>query len=153
MTCKKWTYGGDPSNSSRDAVRFLVGDTFSQRPLLGDSEVDYALSQTSNITLAAALACEALWSRYLGLADYTVGSVSKKYGSLADKFKERAAEFRARVSERAVVSFPATLRSTKQNLEDDGDLAKPEFAVGMADSPLATQLNYELYDLWRTGAG
>lgn len=149
MTCKKWTYGGDPSKSSRDAVRFLVGDTMRERPLLDDREIDYILSDTTNTTLAAARACEALWSRFMGLADYTVGNVSKKYGSLADKFKARSEEFRARVSERALVSFPATLVSEKRTLQADPELAPPQFAVGLADSPLASQINTELTDLWR----
>jgi hypothetical protein len=150
MACKRWTYSGDPANSDSDAVRFMVGDTIRERPLLDDYEVEWIVSQSPNLNRRAALACEALWSRFLAISDYTVGSVSKKFSDVAAKFKERAADFRRDANKNALVSFPAHLVSTKQALENDSELQYPEFSVGMADSPLATQLNDELNDLWRT---
>ena len=150
MACKRWTYSGDPANSDSDAVRFMVGDTIRERPLLDDLEVDWIITQATNLNLRAALACEALWSRFLGISDYTVGSVSKKFSDVAAKFKERAAEFRKDAYKNARVSFPAHLCSTKRALEADNELEYPEFSIGMADNPLATQLNNELNDLWRT---
>lgn len=149
MACVKWTYGGDPSKSDRDAVRFMVGDTLRERPLLDDKEVDWIITRAPNLNLRAALACEALWSKFLAISDYTVGSVSKKFSDVAGKFKERAAEFRSEAYKNARVSFPAHLVSTKQALIDDPELAPPQFAVGLADSPLAIQLNTELGELWR----
>jgi len=147
--CKKWTYNGDPSRSPADAVRFMVGDTMRDRPLLDDREVEWIVGQASNLNLRAALACEALWSRFLAISDYTVGSVSKKFSDVAAKFKERAEDFRKDAHKRALVSFPAHLISTKRALEADPDLALPDFSIGMADSPLAIQLNNELGELWR----
>jgi len=149
MTCRKWTYNNDPARSPSDAVRFLVGDTIRDRPLLDDREVEWILTQAENTSLRAALACEALWSRFLAISDYTVGSVSKKFSDVAGKFKERAAEFRQDASKNALVSFPAHLKSTKDVLETDSELELPQFSIGMADSPLAIQLNQELGDLWR----
>ena len=153
MSCKKWTYNGDPSRSPADAVRFLVGDTIRERPLLDDREVAYLVDRNANINIAAAEACEALWSRFLAISDYTVGSVSKKYSDVASKFKERAADFRSEAARsNALVSFPATLRSTKQALENDDELEQPQFSIGLADNPEALQLNDELSDLWRLRA-
>lgn len=149
MACKRWTYTGNPADSDSDAVRFMVGDTIRERPLLDDKEVEWIVAQTTNFNLRAALACEALWSRFLAISDYTVGSVSKKFSDVAAKFKERADEFRRESYKNALVAFPAHLCSTKQALETDSELAQPEFSVGMADSPLAIQLNNELGDLWR----
>lgn len=149
MACKKWTYNGDPSRSDSDAVRFLIGDTIRERPLLDDREVEWIITQTENLNLRAALACEALWSRFLAISDYTVGSVSKKFSDVAAKFKERAEDFRRESYKHALVAFPAHLKSTKQALENDDELEKPEFSVGLADSPYAIQLNNEVSDLWR----
>jgi len=152
MSCKKWTYSGDPGKSPADAVRFLVGDTIRARPLLDDREVAYIVGRNANINIAAAEACEALWSRFLAISDYNVGSVSKKFSDVAAKFKERAADFRSEAARgSALVSFPATLRSTKRALETDSDLAPPQFSIGLADSPLALQLNDEVSELWRLG--
>lgn len=151
MACKRWTYGADPSRSPEDALRFLVGDTIQERPLLDDNEVLYLTGRNTNLNIAAAEACEALWSRFCAISDYTVGSVSKKYSDMAAKFKERAADFRKDASRNALVSFPSTLASTKQTLEDDSELSQPQFSIGMGDNPEALQLNNELSELWRLG--
>jgi hypothetical protein len=122
--------------------------------LLDDREVEYIVAQNPNLNLAAAAACEALWSRFLAISDYTVGSVSKKFSDIAAKFKDRAADFKGEAAKgAALVSFPATLRSTKQVLETDDELVNPQFAIGMADSPLALQLNDEVSELWRLNGG
>ena len=54
-----WTYGNDPTNSSRDAVRYLVGDTDSNLAFVTDEEIAWALSQNSNNAYAAAAAVAA----------------------------------------------------------------------------------------------
>lgn len=149
MACKRWTYSGNPADSESDAVRFMVGDTIESRPLLDDKEVEWIVSQATNLNIRAALACEALWSRFVAISDYTVGSVSKKFSDIAAKFKERAAQFRAEATKNALVSFPAHLVSTKSALKSDSELTTPQFGIGMADSPIAIQLNEDLNDVWR----
>jgi hypothetical protein len=149
MVCKKWTYSNDPSRSDSDAVRFLVGDTIRERPLLDDREIDWILDETENTHLRAALACDALRSRFLAISDYTVGSVSKKFSDVADKYKERASDLRRKAYKNALVAFPAHLKSTKEELELDEELAQPQFSIGMIDNPWATQLNQEIEGLWR----
>ena len=50
-----WNYSGDPSLSSRDAVRFLIGDTDPNDPLVTDEEIAYALGRFTEPELAGAI--------------------------------------------------------------------------------------------------
>lgn len=52
-----WTYSGDPSDSPRDEVRFLVGDTNTNKQLVSDEEIAFALASTSDSTYGAAALC------------------------------------------------------------------------------------------------
>lgn len=151
--CIQFTYGGDPANSDRDAVRFLVGDTLRERPLLDDKEVDYAIAQKKNLYMAAsALACHlsARFSRYTSI---TVGSVSKDLSKLADAFSKKAKELKSEACSNARPSFPATTRAGKAALEADGTTANPDFRIGMFDNPYAVQFNDELSGDYRYGGG
>jgi len=137
----KFTYGGDPSASAVDAVRFLVGDVDPDMPLLDDREVAWAIARDGSETLAAASLAEHLYGVFAGKADIKVGPVSKSFSKLADAFKNKARQLRDAHSLTALPSFPATSISAKGALECDGDLARPEFFVGLSDSPGVSQIN------------
>ena len=44
-----FTYGGNPSKSNKDMLRFYLGDTNSSLPILQDEEIVYVMNQYSNI--------------------------------------------------------------------------------------------------------
>ena len=143
----RWTYGGNPAASSRDAVRWHVGDTDERRKLLDDREIDYALVQYPNELLAAAECALALSGRFTSKSNVTVGSVSKSLGDVAKKYREHADELRRRACVLAGVSFPATNRTDREALVADTETINPELGVGLGDSPFAVQLNDTLRDL------
>jgi hypothetical protein len=73
-----WTYSGNPASSSRNAVRFLSGDTIQTADVtLQDAEIDFLLTEWGNIYDAAAASCEARAAEYANKA-----SGSKKVGDL-----------------------------------------------------------------------
>lgn len=86
-----WTYSGDPTDSAKDEVRFLIGDTDSSSQLISDEEVNYlvgiypASAGTANF-LAAAAAARSIAARY-------TGAVSKQVGSLRINLAERASQY------------------------------------------------------------
>ena len=45
MSC---TYSGDPSKSSLDAARFLIGDTDENSPIMQDEEIQYIIDTHGN---------------------------------------------------------------------------------------------------------
>lgn len=146
---KRFTYGNDPATSAVDAVRFLVGDTNADRPLLDDREVEWAISQFPDQNLAAASLAEHLYGFFASKGDFKVGPINKSYSKVADLFKAKAEQLRAKACLSAGPSFPATKISTKQVLIDNPDLENSSFPVGLADNPFAVQLNDEFVDLGR----
>lgn len=69
-----WTYSGDPSNSNRDAVRFLIGDTDGDDHQLADEELDWLLSENNDRIYGTAIhACESLASKYARQMDKRLG--------------------------------------------------------------------------------
>ena len=144
---KRFTYGNDPATSAVDEVRFLVGDTNADRPLLDDREVEFAISQFPDRNLAAASLAEHLYGFFASKGDFKVGPINKSYSKVAQLFKEKAEQLRAKACLSAVPSFPATKISTKDALVQNPDLANPSFAIGLVDNPFAIQLNDEFRDL------
>lgn len=51
-----FTYSGDPSNSEADYIRFALGDTNANVPILQDAEIDYIVSTTTGESTAYRLA-------------------------------------------------------------------------------------------------
>jgi len=138
----KWTYGGDPANSARDAARFHAGDTDRRSPKLDDKEVDYALTQAPNPKMAAALCLDALAARYSFQASFAVGEVSKELGEIADKLRARAVELRSEASKHNVLPFFGGLTKDGKNALDNrsGDV-QPHFRMGQFDDPAAAQFD------------
>lgn len=89
-----WSYSGDPSSSSRDEVRFLIGDTDADDQLLQDSEVDYLVSVSPDGSghnyLAASAACDAIAARYAKQISKSVGSLSIQLSEKYQHYKELA---------------------------------------------------------------
>lgn len=40
-----WTYSGNPATSARDSLRFLIGDTNINEPIMQDEELDYLITE------------------------------------------------------------------------------------------------------------
>ncbi len=143
MAEPQFSYSGDPSRTPRDGVRFYVGDTNRQRPLLDDREVDFALAANPNPLIAAAVLAEHLMGKFAREADVTVGPVSKSFSSISEAFSKKAEQLRCEANKRAGVSFPAITIQGKRNLQENENLTRPAFLVGLTDNPFAIQINDE----------
>ncbi len=127
-----WTYGGDPSANNRDAIRFLIGDTDTSNQLLQDAEITFLFNQwNSNVYLAAAHACDALYSKFAGKSDYSrsVGdlSISTQFGQQADRYRALSAQLLAQ-------NASATPPSPNFYTDDDGNVfGEQKFSIGMED--------------------
>jgi hypothetical protein len=87
-----WSYSGDPATSPKDEVRYLSGDTDTTEQLVLDAEINYALSQWSDPTLAAALVLRSLAAKFSRYANEKIGDVSENSSDLSKAFAERAKE-------------------------------------------------------------
>ncbi len=141
----QFTYGRDPENDPQDAVRYRIGDTIEERPLLDDREIAFELaSKGGNVLLAAASAADALQARFARVPDIKVGDINKSFSKVAKAFSDLAQKLRDEARKFAKATAPDIRKSTKRALEEDLDLTIPEFAIGQMDNPRALQLNDEL---------
>lgn len=96
-----WTYSGDPDNSTLDAVRFELGDTQSNKPLLQDAEILFAIQKETTVEGAAAYCCEVLSRKYAKEVDKAIGPLRISLGQLSENYAKQAKEFRDRVAKNA----------------------------------------------------
>jgi hypothetical protein len=135
-----FTYSGDPTTSTRNAVRFLLNDTNSADVLFSDAELDYLIAEWVDVYEICRAACETLVARFSRLADSTSKSVgdisvsesytakSKQYQDLANSFLQR----RMRKTPPTVWANADSLKSTNDRTVADYNT---DFFTGQHDNP------------------
>lgn len=108
-----WTYSGDPTDSAKDEIRFLTGDTNSADQQISDEEVAYILSihpQQAGYAnyYAAAMAARQVASKYTNAINKSVGSLSINLSSKREQWTElaKSLEEAANSGRNAVVGAP-----------------------------------------------
>lgn len=132
------TYSGDPSASSLDKVRFLIGDTNTNDAKLSDEEILWLISSEGNIYNAAALCCEQIVTSSR-LVDRKIGDLEIRASAQAQSFTSLAKSLRRRAAMSAVPWAGGISRADKSSREQDTDRVKPAFTVGQFDTPGAQQ--------------
>ena len=132
-----WTYGNDPSSSTRDAVRFLVQDIDTNRQLVSDEEIAFALAEHTNTYFAAALVADSLALAKGNIATKRVGDLSitydpSFYGRLA-KMLRRQGALRTGVPYAGGISV-----ADKETNEADTDRVQPMFTRELHTVPGGT---------------
>jgi len=87
-----WTYSGDPAGSTRDAVRFLIGDTDTDDQLLNDAEVAYFITQHGTVNRAASEAARAVAAKFARLMNRSIGALSADFSSKYRQYLELASD-------------------------------------------------------------
>jgi len=132
-----WNYSGDPGASSKDAVRFLIGDTDSRDQLISDQEIDYLVSAVGTTNEAAAQACEAI-SVGGRLVDKEVDDLVIKGRQRAEQYRDLAKALRnRRVGSRLGVYAGGISIADGRARDIDQDRPSPAFDRGQFDNPYA----------------
>lgn len=130
-----WSYSGDPSLSSKDKVRFLIGDTIPADELLQDEEINAVLIDQPNTTLAAAIAAEAIAARFSREANTEVGKTRIWKEQKADSYLALAISLRKqRKTESSFKAIPyagGIRESDKKIDERDTNRERPFFERGL----------------------
>ena len=126
---ENWNYSGDPNSSELDRVRFEIGDTDENWPLLNDDEIQYAIDKEANLYTAAARCCEAIASKFSREADYSLGPKSVSSSQRAESYRAKARELR----HKGIAGFYVGGVSKKDEKKDrlDPDKKRPAFERGM----------------------
>ncbi|MDD5034127.1 MAG: hypothetical protein PHE55_05160 [Methylococcaceae bacterium] len=128
-----WSYSEDPTSSNLDAVRFLVQDTDSTRPLFQDAELNFLIGSEHNVYMAAAAACDIQAARQSSVKSKSVGDLSLSYFG-PEEWKRRGELLRARGSAHQVLSAGGITVAAREALEEDDSLLQPYFTLGMHDN-------------------
>lgn len=141
MVC---TYSGDPSASPKDAVRFLVGDTDCENPLLQDAEIEYLLEQENgNVLMAAYFAAKAIAANFARLSDLSLGDFSISFGARAAAFESLAHNLEAQAGKKfAFTGIPfagGISKAQKKTTEQNKDRVEPSFYRDMMDNKRAAK--------------
>ncbi len=142
---KRFTYSGNPADSDRDAVRFVLGDTDKERRLLDDREVEYAIAEKGSVSSAAVFLAQALANRFAGLADIKVGPISKSYSKVADMYRKIVDDLKESACLEVEAAFPAISIDKKCALYEDDDYMAPSFYRGMSDHEHLHDLHHHLH--------
>lgn len=134
---QRWSYSGKPSHSSKDAVRFLVGDVDPQDKQLDDSEVEYLLSENGSTHVAAIEAANALAAYYSREIDESTGKTTRSNSTRAQHYLDLAKRLTERRGARAIVPWAGGQSVSDKILrENDADRVQPFFRRKTDDAPI-----------------
>ena len=139
-----WTYSGDPSLSSLDAVRFMLGDIDSTVQLLSNEEINYLLVGRTPRG-AAAEAASSLAARFAREVSFSADGVSVSVEQLQDKYAKLALELRAgdrRDRQRGYPYGGGYSRADVAREQADSDRIPLHFASHIHDNPSAGQIHH-----------
>lgn len=133
-----WTYGADPANSNRDAVRLLIGDTDTTDQQLQDSEIEYFLglfgvTGDGRVVPAAIRCCEALAAKFARQVDTTNQGLSVGASKRSEHYRKLADDLRDLETSVAEVFLGGNTYTEAKLMDDNTDLIPPSFRRGQDD--------------------
>lgn len=135
----------DPTDSQKDAIRFLLGDVVEAEHLVEDEEIDWAISRWyplyGTIEYVASTVADAIASRYAREASYSADGVSVSLGPVGQQYRDLAAALRQQHKSLLVGGLPDV-----GGISPDEQLVpgvKPfAFGTGMHDDPEVGRQDY-----------
>lgn len=125
-----WTYNPDGTNTSdKDKVRFHVSDVDINNQLVQDEEIEYILSEQSNILLASSIVADSIAKRLAVRADLKVVDFEEDSSRSAIAYAQLSKDLRSQAQKSTSVSFYAggISKADKKKNETNTDRVKPFF--------------------------
>lgn len=131
-----WSYSGNPASSTRDKVRFLIGDTDTTDQQFSNEEIDAILADNADEPYATAIVLiEGLIARYSRYISKSVGDLSISYGDRVKQYQSLLTGLRRRASIQLCAPYAGGISIADKNVDEaDDDRVSPYFTVGMHDS-------------------
>lgn len=89
-----WSYSGNPADSDKDRIRFLIGDTDSTFPLMTDEEINYVITTESNDKIIALRCCESISASLAKKVSGSMGRISVQEEQLMKHYEQLCRRFR-----------------------------------------------------------
>lgn len=140
-----FSYSGDPSTSTLDAVRFYSQDIDEEDPLVSDEEIAFLISSWANVTdsplYIAAVVCDVIAAKFTREISFSADGVSIGASELQKKYVDLADSLRAQYQAKDISGIPSA-GGLIAGEEFDDSIAPLSFAKGMHDNVRAGQQNY-----------
>jgi len=134
-----WTYTGNPNDSDKDEVRFLIGDTEFSKQQMTDEEINWAIGEESNTRTAAARLAQSLAMKFGRLVDKSVGDLKLSYSNLYKQYQDLSEMLAGEASSTGVTPYCGGISvSDKNTVEENPDRVQPSIRKGMNDNPTET---------------
>lgn len=136
-----WSYSGNPADSTRDAVRFLIGDTLETDKQFQNEELDYLITKYVTAESTALQAARSLVAKY-------ARSVTRAVGELKVEYSERVTNYRALVEELVVLAstsggvplpYAGGISQADKDVQDTDTDVPERFRYGQDDNEGNTQ--------------
>ena len=141
------SYSGDPTSTTRDRVRFLLGDV--RAPfLLSDQEIDYLLGRHGGPLSSAAAGADSIAAQFATQVNKTIGKLNVSASQRMEHYQKLASRLRQRMlAEGEIDVFVGGLsKDDKRNFNQDPDLVQPSTQIGADDYPgTETDVNPNLW--------
>lgn len=139
-----FTYSGDPADSESDEVRFYLSDTEAPA-FLTDEEIQFLLDRWLPVydspIMVAAMAAEAISSKFIGETSITADGVSVDVSGLADRFQALAARLRVMYQEHGL-GGEVDISNVMVGTSWDPRIRALMFGIGLHDNLEAGQQEY-----------
>ena len=135
-----WTYTNTHA-TNRDRVRHLIRDTDSSRQILQNEEIDWHLTNSTNVWIVAAECCEVIAAKFGRMIDRSAVGISDSPQSTAKFWTDLADKYRRRANSTLSVFAGGRSVQGKADLANEDDATQPAFAVGLDDAPNAVDQN------------
>jgi hypothetical protein len=141
-----YTYSGDPMDSDKDEVRFLLQDTDpGTLPLLTDEEIEFLLERWlpkyDSVTYVAAVAADTISRKFVGIVNISVDGVSVNTADLTQRYRDLAIQLRNEYVA-GQIGAEVPLDNIMVGGQVDYSIAPLNFSIGLHDNPLAGQQDY-----------
>lgn len=132
-----WTYTlSTLSTTEKDQIRLEVGDTDTNRQLLQDEEIEFAIGVEDNYWGAAARCAEMVARWYLTKIDTRLGrAMQVQYTTAAKQYAEMARLLRCKANGTRVPYGGGIYGADKNTIAGDTDLVAPAFSRTMQENP------------------
>lgn len=134
-----FSYSGDPNSTTKDSIRFLVGDTSAGEWFLSDEEIEWMVIQwedKNSIYWTASMVAEAIAAKFAREVNTSSDSQTVNTSELMQKYLDLAA--RLRMQHQQLLSGDAIdVGGISAGEQPDPTVTSPAFGTGMHDDPEA----------------
>lgn len=147
-----FSYSGDPSTSTLDAIRFYSQDLQEDDPLISDEEINFLIASWSHISenpmFLAAVVCETIAAKFAREISFSADGVSVGASELQEKYERLATSLREQHTQQEISGGPSA-GGMLAGEEFDGSIQPLTWAKGMHDNSAAGVQDFGGYNEYR----